>query len=156
MTFKGEIKAIYLFPTGQVATFGYDDQQIPELQGPYNEELHLKLIERSDPLTKWHGFEDVLVRVQMDQAVQKKAVLSVGKVNIPEGYNFSAEFTDVMLENFRTKVAPHMKEAFATAKIEKKGNMNLLLMNLNDQEIEILKQIVNSVVMGDTPKPSQN
>jgi len=46
----------YLFPNGMIATFGYDDEQIPELQGRFSAELKAKIKERSDDRTKWNGF----------------------------------------------------------------------------------------------------
>ena len=52
----GLVMATYKFPNGNVATFGYDDQQIPELQGVYNKELHEKIKQHSDNRTSWNGF----------------------------------------------------------------------------------------------------
>ena len=46
----------YLFPNGMVCTFGYDDEQIFELQGRYSSELLAEIKKRSDDRTKWHGF----------------------------------------------------------------------------------------------------
>jgi len=53
------VKATYLFPNGMVATFGYDDQQMPELQGQYTKELYEKIKQQSDEKTEWHGFEQI-------------------------------------------------------------------------------------------------
>lgn len=50
------VKATYRFPNGNIATFGYDEQQIPELQGVYSEELIDKIKLRSDNRTLWNGF----------------------------------------------------------------------------------------------------
>jgi len=50
------VMATYRFPNGNVATFGYDDQQIPELQGVYSDELQNKINQRSDNRTSWNGF----------------------------------------------------------------------------------------------------
>ena len=50
------VMATYRFPNGNVATFGYDDQQISELQGLYTKELHNKISLRSDEKTSWNGF----------------------------------------------------------------------------------------------------
>ena len=36
------VMATYLFPNRNIATFGYDDKQIPELQGVSSKELHEK------------------------------------------------------------------------------------------------------------------
>jgi hypothetical protein len=38
-----------LFPNGQIATFGFDGQQIPELQGTDCIELRKKILERVHP-----------------------------------------------------------------------------------------------------------
>lgn len=50
------VLATYKFSNGMVATVGYDDQQIPELQGKYTKELHEQIKDRSDHRTKWNGF----------------------------------------------------------------------------------------------------
>lgn len=50
------VMATYRFPNGNVATFGYDSQQIPELQGVYTTELHNKIKQHSDDKTSWNGF----------------------------------------------------------------------------------------------------
>jgi len=50
------VMATYRFPNGNVATFGYDDQQIVELQGRFTSELKEKIKERSDHRTQWNGF----------------------------------------------------------------------------------------------------
>ena len=50
------VMATYRFPNGNVATFGHDDQQIPELQGVYSDELKNKIKQRSDSRTSWNGF----------------------------------------------------------------------------------------------------
>ena len=47
---------VYKFPNGEVAVFGCDGQQIPELQGTYSKELHEKIKQHSDDKTNWHGF----------------------------------------------------------------------------------------------------
>ena len=52
----GLVMATYKFPNGMVATFGYDDQQIPELQGVYSTELYEKIKQHSDSRTSWNGF----------------------------------------------------------------------------------------------------
>lgn len=50
------VKATYKFPNGMVATVGFDDQQISELQGPWTPELEEKIKNKSGILTEWHGF----------------------------------------------------------------------------------------------------
>ena len=50
------VMATYTFPNGMVVTFGYNDQQIPELQGVYTQELHDKIKQHSDERTSWNGF----------------------------------------------------------------------------------------------------
>lgn len=53
---KKDVKAVYKFPNGMVATCDFDGKQIPELQGKYSKELHEKIFERSSYLTEWRGF----------------------------------------------------------------------------------------------------
>lgn len=53
---KKKVMAAYKFPNGNVASFGYDGKQIPELQGVYSKELHEKIKQRSDSNTQWNGF----------------------------------------------------------------------------------------------------
>lgn len=50
------VKASYLFPNWMVTTYGFNGEQIPDLQGEYNIELHQKIIDNSDRKTKMHGF----------------------------------------------------------------------------------------------------
>lgn len=50
------VKATYKFPNGMVATVGFDDQQIGELQGRWTPELEKKIREKSGMWTEWHGF----------------------------------------------------------------------------------------------------
>lgn len=51
-----KVKAAYLFPNKMVATFGYDNQQIEDLQGEYTKELHAKIELSADAKTEWYGF----------------------------------------------------------------------------------------------------
>ncbi len=51
-----KVKATYRFPNNMVATFGHDDQQIPELQGKYSKELADNIRARSDDRTVFNGF----------------------------------------------------------------------------------------------------
>ena len=53
---KKKVQATYKFPNGMVATVGWDDQQIPELQGTYSKKLEEKIMARSDKRTRWNGF----------------------------------------------------------------------------------------------------
>ncbi len=53
---KGIVAETWRFPNDMVVTVGYDNNQIPELQGPYTYELLLKIKSRSDDFTKWNGF----------------------------------------------------------------------------------------------------
>ena len=50
------VKATYKFPNGNVATFNFNNEQIPELQGVYTHELEEKIKKYSDARTEWHGF----------------------------------------------------------------------------------------------------
>ncbi len=51
------VKSTFKFPNGMVITCGYDDQQIPELQGVYTLELDKKIRAHSDSKTEFIGFE---------------------------------------------------------------------------------------------------
>ena len=51
-----KIMGVYKFPNGNIATFGYNEEQIPMLQGPYSKELEAKIKEYSDEKTIWKGF----------------------------------------------------------------------------------------------------
>jgi hypothetical protein len=53
---KGMVAETWRFPNDMVVTVGYDNNQIPELQGKYTGELLLKIKLRSDDFTKWNGF----------------------------------------------------------------------------------------------------
>ena len=50
------VKATYKFSNGNVVTFGFDDEQISELQGMYSLELLNKIKNRSSENTIWNGF----------------------------------------------------------------------------------------------------
>ena len=47
--------AAYFWANGMVMTFGWDDQQIPELQGRRTPELIAKILAESDENTKLDG-----------------------------------------------------------------------------------------------------
>lgn len=51
-----KVKSTFLFDNGMIITFDKYENQIPELQGEYSEELHKKITERSEPTTVWTGF----------------------------------------------------------------------------------------------------
>lgn len=51
-----KVMAAYRFPNGNVATFGYNDQQVPMLQGTYSKELEDKIRLHSDENTRFIGF----------------------------------------------------------------------------------------------------
>jgi len=53
---KARVKAAFLFPNGNVAVFGYDDQQIPDLQGPFEKRMYRRIRRYSDESTRWYGF----------------------------------------------------------------------------------------------------
>ena len=53
---RAKVMHSFRFPNGQVATFGWDCQQIPELQGNDSEELRKKIRENSDKHSKLEGF----------------------------------------------------------------------------------------------------
>jgi len=50
------VKAAYQFENNMVLTFGYDEQQIPSLQGAFSEHLEEKIKKYSDEETSWSGF----------------------------------------------------------------------------------------------------
>jgi hypothetical protein len=50
------VKSTYLFDNQMVMTFGFDGQQIPDLQGPYTKELEEKIRANSGMMTEWSGF----------------------------------------------------------------------------------------------------
>lgn len=50
-----KVMATYKFPNGHVATFGWNGEQIPELQGAYSTELLSRIADRADLRTQWHG-----------------------------------------------------------------------------------------------------
>ena len=64
------VRSVYLFDNNMVMTFGFDGQQIPDLQGPYTKELEEKIRENSGMMTEWFGFNELLtwneVRNQMN------------------------------------------------------------------------------------------
>jgi hypothetical protein len=49
----------FLFPNGMVATTDQNGEQIPELQGEYSIDLHLKIIKRSSKEAILHGFPEL-------------------------------------------------------------------------------------------------
>lgn len=53
---RGIVKATYRFDNGMIATFDYNDEQMPELQGRDTPELRGKIKAKSDERTKWNGF----------------------------------------------------------------------------------------------------
>lgn len=53
---SSKVMATYRFPNGNVATFGYNDQQVPMLQGVYSKELEEKIRQHSDERTRWGSF----------------------------------------------------------------------------------------------------
>ena len=64
------VRSVYLFDNKMIMTFGFDGQQIPDLQGPYTKELEEKIRENSGMMTEWFGFNELLtwneVRNQMN------------------------------------------------------------------------------------------
>lgn len=64
--------ATYAFPNGMVATFGYDDKQIPELQGVYTRDLHDKIKERSNEKTSWNGWQFHNMKTDMKKRIKWK------------------------------------------------------------------------------------
>lgn len=51
-----KVWGVYKFPNGNVAVFGYNEQQVPMLQGPYTKALEEKIRQYSDEKTIWKGF----------------------------------------------------------------------------------------------------
>ena len=50
-----KVQAVFKFPNGMIATIGYDNQQIPELQGADTPELRRKLAKAIDDDTELNG-----------------------------------------------------------------------------------------------------
>lgn len=51
-----DVRSTYRWANGMVMTFGWDGEQIPELQGPYSDELAAAIRRRSCSVTEWVGF----------------------------------------------------------------------------------------------------
>ncbi len=51
-----DIKSVYLFPNGNVASFNIAGEQVPELQGSYSIDLHKKIKLRSVDNCSFSGF----------------------------------------------------------------------------------------------------
>jgi hypothetical protein len=90
--------------------------------------------------------------------VNKNLKISYPKESgIPEGFNFQAELTDEMLEHFQRDVMVHLPtEVIMNAKVEKKGDMNVLLLNLPEEIVEKFKVAVVGNQLKDVPKPLKN
>lgn len=54
---KPRIKSVFVFPNKNVAVCGYDDQQMPELQGTLSDELMERIVEQADEDTEWNGWK---------------------------------------------------------------------------------------------------
>lgn len=52
-----KLKAVYLFPNGNIAVFDTSGQQVPELQGEYSLEKHRRILLQADNSTTFEGFE---------------------------------------------------------------------------------------------------
>lgn len=61
-----KVKEVFLWSDNMVMTFGYDSQQIPDLQGEYSKELHKKIVDYSDDKTKWSGFDGKRLKMRQD------------------------------------------------------------------------------------------
>lgn len=76
---------------------------------------------------------------------------------IPEGFNFQAEFTDEMLQHFQRDVMVNLPtEVVMSAKVEKKGDMNVLLLNLPEEIVDKFKAAIVGHQLKDVPKPLKN
>jgi hypothetical protein len=51
------IKNTYLFPNGNLAVFGFDGQQIPELQGAYSIDKHKRILLEAREDCEFSGFD---------------------------------------------------------------------------------------------------
>lgn len=50
------VTSVYRFPNGNVCVFNKEGNQVPDLQGKYNAELHKKIRYYSNEVTNWQGF----------------------------------------------------------------------------------------------------
>lgn len=57
MSYAPMVKAVYCFENQMLMVFGWDDQQIGELQGRRSEELLAAIRARSDERTTFEGLE---------------------------------------------------------------------------------------------------
>lgn len=58
------IFSTFLFPNNMVVTYtgqGAGEDQVPELQGPYSEDLHLTISALADASTQWQGYQPIPV-----------------------------------------------------------------------------------------------
>jgi hypothetical protein len=53
-----DVQSTYKFPNGMVSTFNFDNEQIPELQGPCTEALIKQIQKRSSEITDFFGFDE--------------------------------------------------------------------------------------------------
>lgn len=51
-----DVKVAYRWENGLTMVFGWDGEQIPELQAPYTPELHAAIRDRASEATRWEGF----------------------------------------------------------------------------------------------------
>jgi hypothetical protein len=66
-----DVYSTYLFPNGMIATVGFDEQQIPPLQGRCTSGLVKEIFERSSDKTEFHGFEDFLKGKVLTQRITR-------------------------------------------------------------------------------------
>lgn len=52
------VKSAYLWANGMVMVFNENGEQIPELQGPFNQERYQAIKNRATASTEWYGFDD--------------------------------------------------------------------------------------------------
>lgn len=52
-TTRRRVSEVFVFANGMTAVFGDDGRQIPELQGPWSDELRKKIEAAADDETEW-------------------------------------------------------------------------------------------------------
>ena len=56
MPLEKRVKNVYLFTNGNLATFNYEDEQVPELQGPYSIDIHKRILLEAIDDCEFKGF----------------------------------------------------------------------------------------------------
>ena len=77
MPLTKRVKSAFLFPNGMLVACGIDDQQIPELNGPYSINKHKRIILESCDDCEFKGFDilpDGFVRLANDILYFRKKI----------------------------------------------------------------------------------